>query len=192
MAARALRNPASRQEAEIPPSSAPIPFDVVYAEHAQFVWRSLARLGVVEAQLSDATQEVFIVVHRRLAEFEQRSSLKTWLFGIAMRVASQVRRDKHRRPSEPLDADVPDPLCSPHENAERAEATRTLYRLLDELSPDQRALFVLVELEQMTLADAANAVSANLHTAASRLKAARRKFESALKRHRTQDERRRP
>ena len=192
MAARALRNPASGQEAEIPPGSAPIPFDVVYTEYAQFVWRSLARLGVAEAQLSDAMQEVFIVVHRRLAEFEQRSSLKTWLFGIAMRVASQARRDKHRRPSEPLDADVPDPLRSPHENAERAEATRTLYRLLDELSPDQRALFVLVELEQMTLADAANAVSANLHTAASRLKAARRKFESALKRHRTQDERRRP
>lgn len=194
MAARALKNPASEQEAESPAGSAPgsVAFDVVYAEHAGFVWRSLARLGVPESQLSDATQEVFIVVHRRLGEFERRSSLKTWLFGIALRVASQIRRDTKRRPSEPLASDVPDSLHSPHDDAERAEATRTLYRLLDELSPDQRALFVLVELEQMTLPDAAEAVSANLHTAASRLKVARRKFESALKRHRARDERRRP
>jgi RNA polymerase sigma-70 factor (ECF subfamily) len=193
VAARALKSPASGEETEIPLGQAPVTFDAVYAEYARFVWRSLARLGVAEAQLSDATQEVFIVVHRRLGEFEQRSSLKTWLFGIAMRVASQARRDTRRRPSEPLAGDVLDPLGSPHEDAERAEAARTLYRLLlEELSPEQRALFVLVELEQMTLPDAAEAVSANLHTAASRLKAARRKFESALKRHRARDERRRP
>jgi RNA polymerase sigma-70 factor (ECF subfamily) len=193
VAARALKSPASGEETEIPLGQAPVTFDAVYAKYARFVWRSLARLGVAEAQLSDATQEVFIVVHRRLGEFEQRSSLKTWLFGIAMRVASQARRDTRRRPSEPLAGDVLDPLGSPHEDAERAEAARTLYRLLlEELSPEQRALFVLVELEQMTLPDAAEAVSANLHTAASRLKAARRKFESALKRHRARDERRRP
>jgi RNA polymerase sigma-70 factor (ECF subfamily) len=192
VAARALKSPASGEETEIPLGQAPVTFDAVYAEYARFVWRSLARLGVAEAQLSDATQEVFIVVHRRLGEFEQRSSLKTWLFGIAMRVASQARRDTRRRPSEPLAGDVLDPLGSPHEDAERAEAARTLYRLLEELSPEQRALFVLVELEQMTLPDAAEAVSANLHTAASRLKTARRKFESALKRHRARDERRRP
>lgn len=170
---------------------ATLSFDVIYKEHARFVFRSLARLGVPETQLLDATQEVFLVVHRRLAEFESRSSVRTWLFGVVLRVASQARRQARRRASEPLPAELADPTGSPHDDVERAQAARVLYRLLDELSPDQRAIFVLVELEQMTLPDAAEAVSANMHTAASRLKAARRKFEAALKRHRAKNERRR-
>ena len=192
MASRALERPpaGSDQENAALPHAA-LTFDAVYDEHARFVFRSLSRLGVPEAQLLDATQEVFLVVHRRMAEFERRSSLRTWLFGVVLRVASQARRQARRRPSEPLPADLADTAGSPQDNAERAEAARTLYRLLDELSPDQRAIFVLVELEQMTLPDAAEAVSANVHTAASRLKAARRKFEAALERHRARNERRR-
>jgi len=193
VASRALERPrtgSDQENAAIP--HAALSFDALYSEHARFVFRSLARLGVPEAQLLDATQEVFLVVHRRLAEFELRSSVRTWLFGIVLRVASQTRRQARRRSSETLPAELPDTTAgSPHDDAERAEAARTLYRLLDELPPDQRAMFVLVELEQMTLPDAAEAVSANVHTAASRLKSARRRFEAALKRQRAKDERRR-
>jgi RNA polymerase sigma-70 factor (ECF subfamily) len=194
VASRALERPplGPDQENAAAPDAA-LTFDAIYEEHARFVWRSLSRLGVAEPQLSDAMQEVFLVVHRRLGEFEHRSSLRTWLFGVVLRVASQARRQGRRRVLEPLQADFVDATAdSPYDDAARAEAARTLYRLLDELSPDQRAVFVLVELEQMTLPDAADAVSANLHTAASRLKAARRKFEAAVKRHRAKDDRRGP
>jgi len=165
-------------------------FDTVYRENAAFVWRSLRRMGVSEAQLGDATQDVFVVVHRGLAGFEGRSSLHTWLFGIVLRVASQWRRSARRRSTEPLPETLADDFGkTPFELAARSEATETLYRLLEELSPEQRAVFVLVELEQTSVPEAAEAVGANLHTVTSRLKVARRKFEAGLKRYQARTER---
>src|SRR6188474_2580416 len=67
-------------------------FRQIYDEHFRFVWRSLARLGVRESDLGDVTQEVFVIVHRKLSEFEGRSKVTTWLFGIAMRVARDHRQ----------------------------------------------------------------------------------------------------
>jgi RNA polymerase sigma-70 factor (ECF subfamily) len=162
-------------------------FDSVYAAHARFVWRSLARLGVPEPQVADATQDVFVVVHRKLAQFEGRSSLRTWLFGIAMRVASDWERRARRHPSEPLVDNLEDKTDMPFERAARSEAVTTLHRLLAELSAEQRAVFILVELEQMSVPEAAAAVESNVHTVTSRLKVARRKFETVLQRFRAAD-----
>jgi len=163
-------------------------FDSVYREQARFVWRSLARLGVTPEHLPDAMQDVFIVVHRKLGSFEGRSSVRTWLFGIAMRVASDWARRARRHPSEQLLDTLQDSReNAPFEGAARSEAVTLLHRMLDELSPEQRAVFVLVELEQMSVAEAASAVSANIHTVTSRLKVARQRFEIALRRHRAAD-----
>jgi RNA polymerase sigma-70 factor (ECF subfamily) len=165
-------------------------FDGIYQEKAAFVWRSLRRMGVPEAHLGDATQDVFVVVYRGLPAFEGRSSLGTWLFGIVLRVASQWRRSVRRRSTEPLTETLADEQAStPFEHAARSEATATLYALLDQLSPEQRAAFVLVELEQLSVPEAAEAVGANVHTLTSRLKAARRKFEAGLRRHQARTER---
>src|SRR3954465_1058519 len=73
-----------------------------YDEHFDFVWRSLRRLGVPEALLDDAAQEVFLVAFRREKEFEGRSSVRTWLFGIAWNRARELLRAARRRPEEPL------------------------------------------------------------------------------------------
>jgi len=165
-------------------------FDAVYRENAALVWRSLRRMGVSDAHLGDATQDVFIVVYRGLASFEGRSSLTTWIFGIVLRVASQWRRSVRARSAEPLPESLADETGStPFELAVRSEATETLYALLDQLSPDQRAVFVLVELEQLSVPEAAEALGANLHTVTSRLKVARRKFEAGLRRHLARTER---
>jgi RNA polymerase sigma-70 factor, ECF subfamily len=164
-------------------------FDAVYGEFAEFVWRSLRRLGVADAHLSDATQEVFIVVHRGLARFEGRSELRTWLFGIVLRVASEWRRRARRRSSEPLPEVIVDPRLTPFEQAARSEATEILERLLGELSHDQRAAFVLVEMEELSLPEAAQVLGANVHTVISRLRTARRKFEAALHRHLARNQR---
>ena len=164
-------------------------FEAVYEEFAEFVWRSLRRLGVPDAHLSDATQEVFIVVHRGLARFEGRSALRTWLFGIVLRVASESRRRARRRSSEPLPDVIVDQKPTPFEQAARTEATEILDRLLGELSLDQRAVFVLVEMEELSLPEAAEVLGANLHTIRSRLRTARRRFEAALRRHTARSER---
>src|SRR5262245_65871367 len=74
------------------PMAEPMTFREVYDEHFRFVWRSLRRLGVRESDVADAVQDVFVVVHRRLGDFEGRSKVTTWLYGICYRVAKDRRR----------------------------------------------------------------------------------------------------
>ena len=160
--------------------------EAVYEEHFDFVWRSLKRLGVPEAQLDDAVQDVFVVVHRRLDEFEGRSTMKTWLFGIALRVASVHRRAAARRPTEPLLDDPPDETAGAPADAltEAAEAARVVRTLLESMPEDRRAVFVLAELEEMTAPEISASLGVNLNTVYSRLRLARRDFEAALSRYR--------
>src|SRR4051812_34339786 len=79
----------------------PTTFEEVYAAHVAFVWRVLRALGVAAEQLEDAAQDVFVIVHRRLPEFEGRSAITTWLFAIARRVASRYRRKSKPKPPPP-------------------------------------------------------------------------------------------
>lgn len=161
----------------------------IYETHNLFVWRSLLRLGVAESDVPDALQDVFLVVHRRLGEFEQRSSIKTWLFGIAMRVASENARRNPRRREQELDASpIAESRPSPAEHAARSEAVELLYALLQELPEEQRAVFILSELEQMSTTEIAAALGRSVHTIVSRLKVARRRFEQGLSRHRSRDQ----
>jgi RNA polymerase sigma-70 factor, ECF subfamily len=164
-------------------------FTSLYEEFFEFVWRSVRRLGVPERALDDAVQDVFIVVHRRLDEFEGRSSVKSWLFGIARRVAHDHRRRASRKDrGESLPEAIADPYApSPLESASRAQAVALLYRLLDALDDDKREVFILAELEQMTVPEIAEATSVNLNTAYSRLRAARRAFEQAIHRHQARE-----
>ena len=164
-------------------------FDAVYEQYALFVWRSLRRLGVAEAHLADATQDVFVVVHRALPRFEGRSGLRTWLFGIVLRVASQWRRKTRRRATEPLLDNIEAPVQTPFEQAVQSEAAELLHRLLDNLSMDQRAVFLLVEMEGLSVPEAAAVLDANLHTTTSRLRKARSVFEAAMKRQMIRNER---
>jgi RNA polymerase sigma-70 factor (ECF subfamily) len=162
--------------------------EAIYDEYFDFVWRSLRRLGAPESLLEDALQDVFLVVHRRRADFEQRSSLKTWLFGICLRVASDyMRRGRQRRWAPELvevaDPQAPDPL----EQAARSEAVEFLDAQLQALDPDKRAVFILGELEGMSGPEIAQAVGANVNTVMSRLKAARAHFEAAVRRHQARD-----
>ena len=160
-------------------------FDAVYTEHVAFVFRTLRQLGVPASGLEDAVQNVFIVVHRRLGEFEGRASIRTWLFRIVQRVASDARRSSRRRgEGEPVDDALADTALAPDAQAERNEAVERVARILDELDDDKRAVFVLAELEQMTAPEIADALSVNVNTVSSRLRAARQAFERGLARDR--------
>jgi RNA polymerase sigma-70 factor (ECF subfamily) len=163
-------------------------FDEVYREWFDFVWRNLGRMGIPPAGLDDAAQDVFLVVFRRLADFEGRSTLKSWLFGIVVRVASQHRRTRRRRPEESLPADLVSPDSrDPHSATVRSRALQLVRELLDELDDDKRTVFILAELEQMTAPEIADALSINTNTVYSRLRAARRAFDAALAARGTED-----
>ena len=77
-------------------------FALVYETHFQLVFRTLQRFGVPASQVDDAVQDVFLVVCRGLAAFRGESSLKTWIFGITLRVATGYTR-RLRRQTQPLD-----------------------------------------------------------------------------------------
>jgi RNA polymerase sigma-70 factor (ECF subfamily) len=164
--------------------------DDVYREHFAFVWRSAKRLGVRDASLDDVVQEVFVIVHRRLADFEGRSSIRTWLFGITLRVARDHRRSAARKEADgSVELDTfRAPSPGPAESMEKAEAVRLLYAILDELDDERREIFVMAELEQMSMPEIAATLGINVNTAYARLRAARQTFESALARHRARDE----
>src|ERR1700683_1529789 len=87
--------------------SAPPSFDQVYEEHFDFVWRSAKRLGVHDGAVDDVVQETFLVVQRRLPEFEGRSSPNTWVFGIVLRVARDHRRKVRRKSPHSVQYDGP-------------------------------------------------------------------------------------
>jgi RNA polymerase sigma-70 factor, ECF subfamily len=157
-------------------------FEQIYQQYFDFAWANLRRLGIPAAHLDDAVQELFIVVHRRLGEFAGRSTMKTWLAGIAWRIASEHRRHESRKGgTEPL----PDTLVAPGQDplgaAVHAEALRELDALLDQLDEDKRVVFVLAELEQMSVPEIAAALAVNVNTVYSRLRAARSTFDEALR-----------
>jgi len=158
-------------------------FREVYDAHVAFVWRSLRRLGVPESSLKDAMQDVFLVVHRRLPEWEERAKITTWLFRICMRVAKDQRRRAHVRKEvfdsaeidrrADLGADTADAL-------ERREDLALFDTALAEIELDQRVVFMLFELEDMTGDAIAELLQIPLGTVYSRLRLARRAFKRSV------------
>jgi RNA polymerase sigma-70 factor, ECF subfamily len=169
--------------------SRPMDLDVraVHRENADFVFMTLQRLGVRPADLEDLCQEVFVVVHRRLRSYDGSSKLSTWLFAICAKVASSHRRSAPVRREELVEDFMNEPFTAPgmdpEEAAAKAQARRQLDELLDTLSDDKRAIFVMFEIEALSCDEIAQALAIPLGTVHSRLHAARKAFEAALKRH---------
>jgi RNA polymerase sigma-70 factor, ECF subfamily len=162
-------------------------FEAVFAQHAGFVWRVLSRYGVPERDLEDLCQEVFVVVFKSLAQFEGRSALKTWLYGICRRVAANYRKravHRHEQPVEKVmesagervsEGDAFDALAG-------KQSLALLQGLLAALPAEQREVFELYEIEELTMREVAEILECSQNTAFSRLYAARRELEQAIKR----------
>lgn len=162
----------------------------VMATHGDFLWRSLQRLGVRGADLSDVMQEVLIVVHRKLAEFDQTRPMEPWLFALCAKTASTFRRRAYNRREVATDpsaasfaaqsvslADAPDVAL------ETAQLRAELESVLDRLEPERRAILVMFEIEQMSCEQIAQVTGIPKGTVFSRLHAARKDFARALSRH---------
>lgn len=165
-------------------------FEDVYREHFRFVWRSLRRLGVPESDASDAAQDVFLVVHRRLEEFEGRSKMTTWLFGICLNVARDRKKLAHNRrrsdDDSPLDT-AADESVDLVADAERRQGLRLLESLLDLMPMEQRAVFTLFEMDGLGGDAIAEMLDIPVGTVHSRLRLAREAFERNLKRFQARD-----
>ncbi|HEY5960463.1 MAG TPA: sigma-70 family RNA polymerase sigma factor, partial [Polyangiaceae bacterium] len=78
----------------------------VYDAHAEFLWKSLFRMGIAEADLPDAMQDVLVVLSRKLDQFDGDCKLTTFLYGICLRVAATARRTKQRRREDKGDPEL--------------------------------------------------------------------------------------
>jgi len=155
-------------------------FRQVYDTHFRFAWRALRRLGVREADLMDMTQNVFVVVHRKLSGFEGRSDLTTWLFGICRRVAIDYRRSARIRREVPADARQIASLSGPEPAPaapDKAHLAALAEALLDRLPEKLRVVFVLFELDEMSGDDIATLLDIPVGTVRSRLRLAREAFQ---------------
>jgi len=152
-------------------------------DHFDFVWRLLRRLGVPEADADDAAQQVFIVGTRRLADIPVGNE-RTFLYGSALRVASTMRRNSARRERfiRSVPAEENDAVRTPLEEVERREALAFLDRVLSAMDSDQREVFVLCAIEELSSPEVAAIVGIPVGTVASRLRRARRTFTDELER----------
>lgn len=151
-------------------------FDALYRDNFAFVWRILRRLGVPLPQLEDAAQEVFVVVHRRRDRWTHGSP-RSWLFGIARRVASDIRRAS-RRGDRRLRA-VAEVTQRGRDPSGRLEAADFVARVLDTMDVDKRTVFILADIEGLTAQEIGDALEVNVNTIYARLRAARRIFKDA-------------
>lgn len=151
--------------------------------YADFVWRSVRRLGVPEAYADDATQQVFLVTQQKIARVE-RGRERAFLFGVATNVAAHARRSLARRREtgeEPSDA-LADPAPLPDAALDARRARAVLDYVLDALPMELRVVLVLAELEEMTMAEIAEMLALPPGTVASRLRRAREAFQDAARR----------
>ena len=165
---------------QVNPAGATVTIGDLYHAHARFVWRRLQQMGVREAELEDAMQEVFVVAYRALADFDpRRAQPSTWLFGICLNVARNYTRSQRRRDAR-LDPDAHDVTGTtwetPEELLEWRHRRLLLEVLLAEMPIEQRATWVLFEIEGLSGQEIAAQMQVPVGTVHSRLYHARRRL----------------
>jgi RNA polymerase sigma-70 factor (ECF subfamily) len=154
----------------------------VYRRHVEFVWRTVRRLGVEDEAIEDVVHDVFLVLQRRLADYDGRASMRAWLYGIARRVARNHVRGRMRARRRLRLLAPPATPPDPEIQATQAQASRLVDRFLAQLDSKKREVFELADLEGMRGLEIAEALGVKLHTVYSRLRAARQQLASFVKR----------
>lgn len=172
------------RERESAPPSVPT-LAAVYQGHFKYVWRCLRSLGVEPSTLDDAVQEVFLVVSRKLHEFDGRSKLSTWLFAIVLNVARRHRAAAASRARCIISGSAETfALGSSHGDlraeVEKNEQLALAQRALATLDDAKREVFVFACVEGMSAPEIADVTGVPLNTVYSRLRVAKQQFEQAV------------
>jgi RNA polymerase sigma-70 factor (ECF subfamily) len=185
--APAIEEPAAAPAAAAVPSPMPgtVPASAgiaeVYAAHGDYLFRCLRSLGVRADLLDDSFQDVFLVVQDKLASFDGRAKLQTWLYAIVLRVARRYRERAAREASRFV-ADEPASTRKPEDELVQNEQLALARRALGALDDPKREVFVLALIEQMSAPEIAAVLDVPLNTVYSRLRAARAAFSAEVAR----------
>lgn len=175
---RAEGPPSSRRPVYVTPS-----FRQIFDEQSSYVCTVIRRFGVPERDVEDVAHDAFVVVHRRLGDYDPSLPIRPWLFGIAYRVAiAHRRRGSNRAQVSDHVSELPDSSPSAEERLDGEAGRRLVLRALEALEPDRRAVFVLHELDGVPIPQVAAALEIVPNTAYSRLRVAREEFAAAVRR----------
>jgi RNA polymerase sigma-70 factor (ECF subfamily) len=170
------------------------PFESIYRQYFDFVWSSVRRLGVSPAATDDIVQEVFIVIHARLHTLERPEALRSWIYGIVRRTVSGHHRSRRVKEASgaalAVEPDTQPQPRTPLDLVEQNAKVQLLFSLLEGIDEAKREVFMMAELDELTVPEIAEILEIPLNTAYSRLRAARQAFEQALVRHDARLERR--
>ena len=179
----------------IPPNTASgvPPFQAIYKQYLYFVWSSARHLGAGPDVIDDVVQDVFIVIHAKLATLQRPEALRSWIYGIVRRTVSDYRRSRRTRDAAGarLGAEPKSSRPSPLDMAERNDDLELLESVLAELDEPKREVFLMVEILEMTVPEVVQGLDIPLNTAYSRLRLARQDFEEALARHEARNQEKR-
>jgi RNA polymerase sigma-70 factor (ECF subfamily) len=164
------------QEADLPS------FEQLFHRYAPYVLHALPYLGVAQADIEDVCQDVFATVYQNLGKFERRSSVRTWIYGICLNKVLNYRRLAHRRRERLEPSSEQSVECRQNGLFEQKQAYLLLSRALAELDKHKREVFVLYEIEELSMVEVAQALGCPLFTAYSRLYAARREVKKTVAR----------
>jgi RNA polymerase sigma-70 factor, ECF subfamily len=164
-------------------ASAEVRLALLFEEHYDFVWRTFRRLGLDVGDADDGAQQVFVVASRRLGEIRVGGE-RPYLFGIAFRVAADLRKRSSRRHEQPSEdvGDTRDPAPQPDEMLDQRRARELLDAALERLPMELRLVFTMHEVEEMSMSEIADVLGIAAGTVASRLRRARQDFETIVTR----------
>jgi RNA polymerase sigma-70 factor (ECF subfamily) len=161
--------------------ASPDEFRTIFDREFTYVWSTLHRLGVAQSDLKDQVQEVFLTVHRILAEYDRARPIRPWLFGIALRI---VARYRSKRPAYDL-VETDEPASSaplPDETVQAHQERALVTRALSAIAWSRRPVFVMAEIDEVPVTEIASVLDIPLNTAYSRLRLAREEFAAAIER----------
>ncbi len=168
----------------------PLEFRAIYEKWFDEVARWIRAMGGPQADREDLVQDVFLVVHRRLPDFDGQN-LAGWLYQIARHRVRDFRRLTWVRRvlfgKVPLSENLPMSGASPSDGAETNEKRELLERLLIKLNEHERTALVLFEIDGYSGEEIAEIQGVPLNTAWGRIHNARKKLKAQLAKHTGQE-----
>lgn len=167
-------------------------FEVLIERFQHPVYNLILRLVGDPVEAADVVQEVFLKVFRKIGSFRGQSSLKTWIYRIAVNEASNHRRSCRRHRGREVEIEpvreetaatgqaLVDPCLSPYEQAAGAEVRRQLEEALAQINPDFRAAVVLRDIDGLSYEEIAEVLDVSLGTVKSRILRGREALREAL------------
>jgi RNA polymerase sigma-70 factor (ECF subfamily) len=156
-------------------------FQAIFKTESSYVWKTLKRLGVPDRDLQDVTHDVFMTVHRRFDDYDATRPVRPWLFGIAFRTALRYRelaRNQREVMGDPVE--VADETPSADEQLVAHQARQLLLQALASVDLEQRAAFVMHDIDGFSVPEIATALAVPLNTVYSRLRLARERVKANL------------